>query len=251
MLFSIIDSIVHTVHSSITFVLGQTYHENRERFIKIYDSFEVYFMAFVFSLFTVAYVLILPFMKLYTDGINDINYIDLWLPILFVSLKLLSLARTPANTAINIAGHFKETKNRSIFEAIINLVCSLLLVNILGIYGVLIGTILALLYRSADMIFYSSKNILYRKSWVTFRRWLINIGLFLVLIFISETLKINPSSYLEIFLLAVLLCVIIIPVYFIICSLFEREVYTYSFGYLRSFLKKVPNQATKSSSYAK
>ncbi|MEH7254803.1 polysaccharide biosynthesis C-terminal domain-containing protein, partial [Neobacillus niacini] len=153
--------------------------------------------------------------------------------------------------AINIAGHFKETKNRSMFEAIINLVCSLLLVNILGIYGVLIGTILALLYRSADMIFYSSKYILYRKSWVTFRRWLINIGLFLVLIFISETLKINPTSYLEIFLFAVLLCAIIIPVYFIICSLFEREVCTYSFGYLRSFLKKLPNQANKSSSYAK
>jgi O-antigen/teichoic acid export membrane protein len=251
MLFSIIDSVVHTVHSSVTFALGQTYHENRENFIKLYDSFETYFMAFVFSLFTVAYILIIPFMKLYTEGINDINYIDFWLPILFVSLKLLSLARTPSSTAIDIAGHFKETKNRSILETIINLVCSLLLVNIFGMYGVLLGTIIALLYRSADMIFYTSKNILYRKSWITIRRWLLNTGLFLILIIISELLNIDPSSYIDIFLWAVFLSVIVIPVYLITCSLFERDVFDYSKSYFKNIIRKVTYKGIRPKLFAK
>lgn len=158
MIFTIIDNIVNTVNTSVRFALGQSYHEGRSRFIKLYDAYELYFMAFVFSLLTIAYILILPFITLYTSGVNDVNYVLYWIPILFVAQKLLINARSSANNVINIAGHFKNTLSRSLLESGINLGASLILVNFMGIYGVLLGTVAALVYRSTDIIFMPTGN---------------------------------------------------------------------------------------------
>ncbi|TWD97410.1 O-antigen/teichoic acid export membrane protein [Neobacillus bataviensis] len=238
MLFSIIDNLVTTVSGSITFVLGQTFHDSKEKFLKLFDAYEVYFMALVFSLFTVTYILVLPFMRLYTAGIHDINYIDKWLPILFVSIKLLVYARSSCNNVINIAGHFKKTQYRSIFESAINLVGSLLFVNLFGIYGVLLGTLLAVLYRSTDIVIYANKTILGRSPWRTAKRWLFNAILFLIIIFITHSMKINPTSYLTVFVYAVVLTIILSFIYFFTNSLLERETYLYSKNFVSTFLHK-------------
>ncbi|NHM29992.1 sugar isomerase [Neobacillus terrae] len=246
MLFSIIDNIINTVSSSITFVLGQSFHDSKEKFLKLYDAYEVYFMAFAFSLFTVTYLLVLPFMKIYTAGIDDINYIDKWLPILFVSIKLLIYPRSAGNNAINIAGHFKKTQYRSILESAINLVFSLIFVKLLGIYGVLLGTLFAVLYRSTDIIIYSNKNIIGRSPLKTVKRWLVYTCVFIIIIFTSEFININPGSYITVFGVAFFLTVMTFLIYFTAGSLMEQKVYHYAKEHLKARLnrskKKLQNQ---------
>jgi hypothetical protein len=68
------------------------------------------------------------------------------------------------------AGKFKETQSRAIMEAIINLVVSLILVNVIGMYGLLIGTILSFTYRTTDIILFANKNILQTSSKNSFVR---------------------------------------------------------------------------------
>ncbi len=70
---------------------------------------------------------------------------------------------------ISFAQHFRQTQWRSVLESGINLsvsICAVLLLRgrteLSGIYGVLIGTIAALLYRSNDMILYANRRILHR-----------------------------------------------------------------------------------------
>ncbi|RDU37121.1 sugar isomerase [Neobacillus piezotolerans] len=234
MVFTMVETIASTVNGSITFLLGQSYQNNKSKFMRLFNTYEVYYMAFVFSLFTITYILILPFMKLYTSGIDDINYIDKWLPVLFISIKLLINARSACNNIINIAGHFKQTQIRSISETIINIVLSIVFVNLLGIYGVLLGTLVAVIYRTIDIIIYTNKYILGRNPWVTVRRWLTNVGCFIVLINISNGININPTSYKTFIIFAVILTVILLPIYFIFISIFERE----SFRYTKSFFYK-------------
>jgi O-antigen/teichoic acid export membrane protein len=238
MIFNIIDNIIVTINSSLTAALGQTYFESKERFLEFYDAYETYFMAIIFSLFTIAYILILPFMTLYTEGITDINYIDKLLPILFIIIKLLSNARFSSNNAINIAGHFKKTQYRSLLESGINIVFTLIFVQIWGIYGALLGTITALLYRSIDMIFYSSKNILERSPFITSRRWLINVSLFLLIIFVTNKIDINPTTYIGIFIWGAVLVALIVPIYLIVSSLFERKVLRYTLGFFKRLFKE-------------
>lgn len=106
-------------------------------------------------------LVIAPFEMLYTHGVTDANY---WRPffgiLLSVAMALYSI-RLPYTQIIFSAGHFKETQNASIIEAIVNLGVSILLVYKFGLIGVAIGTIVALLYRTIYCMWYLSKNILY------------------------------------------------------------------------------------------
>lgn len=53
--------------------------------------FEVYYLAFIMGLYCVAYVMILPFLKLYTSGVVDVNYLDGTLATLFIIIFILSM----------------------------------------------------------------------------------------------------------------------------------------------------------------
>ena len=126
-------------------------------------------------------------MKIYTDC-TDINYIDWKLPVLIGAFQLLTYGRTSANFVISIAGKFKETQWRAWLETIINLVVSFVCVFEFGIYGVLAGTIAALLYRANDIIIFANKVILNRSPWPTYRRWLINLLIFVIMVAVFTNL---------------------------------------------------------------
>ena len=91
-------------------------------------------------------------------------------------------ARRTSSQVINFAGHFQQTQWRSVLESAINLTVSIFLVSKIGIYGVLLGTIAALLYRTNDIIIYTNRKILNRSPWKTYRRWGVNMGLMIALV---------------------------------------------------------------------
>ena len=79
-----LQKVIDLPFKSLSFSLGQTFHVDRNRFLKQIDLVESFNSALVYALFSVALFLFLPFMRLYTAGITDINYIDPYLAILFV-----------------------------------------------------------------------------------------------------------------------------------------------------------------------
>lgn len=166
--------------NSIRFALGQTFQINREEYKKQIDIVESFNSAIHYALYAVALYLMLPFMRLYTAGVTDINYVDPWLAILFVAINLLDKSRTPMLLTIEYAGHFRKTIRQTVTESALNLVVSLIGVYFLGIYGVLIGTVTALAYRTNEIILYSNHKILHRSAKKTYGIYLINIVLFVL-----------------------------------------------------------------------
>ena len=65
-------------------------------------------------------ILYIPFIRIYTDGITDANYIRPMLALLFVIIGLVQNIRSPGITLICAAGHYSATQNRAILEALIN-----------------------------------------------------------------------------------------------------------------------------------
>lgn len=238
MLFGMISTTLTTVTASFSFLLGQSFHVNKERFIKLYDSYELYYMTLVFALYSVANFFILPFMRLYTAGVTDVNYIDSYLPLLFISTYLLSCGRSAPNQSINFSGHFKQTQSRSILESIINICVSLIAVHFWGIYGVLVGTIAALLYRSNDMIIYANHIILKRKVWGTYKRWIINLCLFIIVLIINRFLKFQLDSYVKIFAVCIPYAICTMVLFFGVASLSEPQTAKFTFGILKSKIKR-------------
>ena len=248
MLFGIIATTILNF-SGISFVLGQTFNTDRKKFEKMLDAYEIFNMILTFSLFCIANIFILPFLSLYTRGITDVSYIDVYLPYLFIASYLLSNGRNSSSLVINYAGHFKQTQWRSILESVINITVSLTCVFQFGIYGVLIGTIAALLYRTNDMIIYANRKILNRNPWKTYRRWLVNLALFVAVTLLSKPIfaHISLDTYPKIIMWAAITCIVVIPLFFAVSSLFDRETYRYAKSIIAPYLQRIFHRSGRQS----
>lgn len=243
MLFGMIGTTISTINSGVSFAMGQAYNTDKKKFNILYNAFETYNMSLTFSLYCVATIFIIPFLKLYTAGVTDVNYFDKLLPYLFVATYLLSNGRSAAQRVIEYAGHFKLTQDRSIIESVINVIVSLVGVVKFGIYGVLLGTIAALLYRTNDMILYSSKKLLKRSPFKTYLKWGTNLLLYItfIIIFNKVLLKISLDNYLIIILCAGLVSIVVVSIFFIVGSLIDKESFKYCTSFMRKYIKKKVN----------
>lgn len=126
---------------------------------KVYKEYECGYYMIVTWVYTCTYILILPFIRLYTKGVSDGNYISSSLAFVFTIIGVLNALRTPQSTVVSAAGHFKKTRYRAMIEITINIIASLILVNCLGMIGVLLGSICSYFYRTIDFIIYTPRNI--------------------------------------------------------------------------------------------
>ena len=238
LIFGLVKTVTVVVSGSFTYALGQSYSE-RERFLRIFNAYETFTLAITFSLFCITQILILPFLKLYTAGVMDMNYIDQYLPWLFIVFYVLHNGRNSSSNVISIAQKFEDTKWRSILESVINVAVSVIMVIKFGVYGVLIGTIVALLYRTNDMIIYAA-GIIKRSPLVTYKRWGRNILIFAGITVLISQINIPADNYKELFISTLLLSITVIPVFILINSLAERESAKYAWLILKNMLHKTP-----------
>lgn len=236
MIFGMVKSVTITISDSFLYALGQAYSD-KEKFEKMHNAYEVYNMAFTFAIFCITGLIILPFLKLYTAGITDINYIDSKVAILFMLFYLLANGRKSSQVVINIAQEFDNTKWRSVIEAIINLSLSIILTTKFGIYGVLLGTIAALLYRANDVILYAAK-LLEKSPLVTYGRWIRNFCLVIVFMLIQSKMTLELDSYFKIMIYGGTLCAVVIPSFIGMNIVCEPQTFNYMYSLIRNVLFK-------------
>lgn len=224
MVMNLASNLISQIGNGFVYRLGQLFYKDRNHFLKINRIFEVVNLAAVFSCFTVIYVLIIPFIRLYTRGITDVDYIDYRLPLLFVMVQLLSNGRSVMGNIINYAGKYKETQYRSILESVINLSVSFILVTKCGVYGVLIGTIVALLYRTNDIVLYVNHRILNKSAWKSYRGWMIDFTVFFILIWCSHRLPVSIDNYWQLMGYGIIWGIISVGVFAVVQIIFERKV---------------------------
>ena len=240
MIVDIISTLIGNIHNGFAFRLGQLYNTDKERYKHTYDTYETFYMALSMALYAMTFIFLLPFMRLYMEGVEDANYLDRLLPILFVSIKLLVSSRALAGATITYAGHFKKTQWRSVLESIINLGVSVAAIlflrqyNIMwGMYGVLIGTIAALLYRANDMIIYTSRHILGVSPWKTYRKWIVDLAAFAAVYGLSKLVPIHATGYLELILYAAGYCLATFALFGILNFVFFRKHILSAFRYFK------------------
>lgn len=241
MIVTHLESILDIPFNSVSFALGQLFFSDRKKFIRQIDIAESLNSAAYYAVFSVAYFLFVPFMRLYTKGVTDINYADPVLALLFVLTTLLNKSRAPMLNTISYAGHFKATLPASILESAINIATSLIGVHFLGIYGVLLGTVAALLYRTNDIILYTNRKILNRSALKTYTVYLIDIVVFVLLQFVFRILfdSLWINSYLRFFIAGVICTGISVAAAFGAQILFFPDCRSTVHQFLRSMLRKL------------
>ena len=113
--------------------------------------------TFVFGLTA---ILIVPFVRVYTLGIHDANYIQPLFAALIVAANAGHCLRLPYNIIILAAGHYKQTQRNYIVAAVINIVVSVVTVKAWGLIGIAIGTLAAMGYQTIWMAIYDSRNLI-------------------------------------------------------------------------------------------
>ena len=152
-----------SVSNGIEAILGELWARNNKQ--ELSDFFEWVEWAIhnlVILIFGCTGTLIVPFVMLYTQGINDANYNQFEFAVLIVLAHALHCIRLPYHMMIKASGRFKETQSNYFIAAIINLLVSIITVKLMGLIGVAIGTFIAMLYQTVWMAVYNSKNIFNR-----------------------------------------------------------------------------------------
>ena len=101
---------------------------------------------------------------------------------------------------------------------------SLILVQFIGLRGVLIGTGLAGLYRTTDSIIYTNKYVLERSSYTELRMVGINFFLYFMIAFAAYRLIVlNCSGYTELLLAAITVGIIVVAIFGIVFYWLNRN----------------------------
>ena len=235
--FNMIKSILFSFLDGVQYALAQTFHSDFPSFLKMQERFEASYMTLTFALYSVLYILITPFLTLYTKNITDIQYVDKMLPLLFTLVFLLQGARGPMQLVTEYAQHFKQTRSQAIIETGINLIVTITSVYKFGIYGALIGTIAALLYRANAIIIYANRKILKKSPLVTYKRWGWNVSLFLILFVINRMIDFRVDNFYTFVILAVLSSLCVFGIYSLGLRVFERDAFYWLINVLK---KKIP-----------
>lgn len=176
MIVSHIQNFAVSFSSGMEAVFGDMLARNENQ--QLHNSFRVYestLSVVAIILFSTTAVLIVPFIKLYTQGITDADYMRPWFAFIMVLTALSYCLRLPYHAMVIAAGHFKQTSVAAYGEAIINIVLSIILVSKYGLVGATVATFIATWYRFIYYVIYLSKNIFYREKSIFLKRFIINI----------------------------------------------------------------------------
>lgn len=167
-------SLVQALTSGISSTIGQAYaREDWKELNQKLDLFEYIIFLVVSFMFTVSALLITPFVLIYTSGIKDANYNQPVLGILLVISEALYIIKLPHLQLSYDANKFKEITKPAFTEAIINIVISLILIQRYSFNGILIGTIIAMAYRMAFQVYYTSKIVKNRVQTIFYKKFLL------------------------------------------------------------------------------
>ena len=134
---------------------------------KEYTAIERNFRFFEFLIFASTAVvfssvgaLIIPFVKLYTKNVTDVNYILPLFAALITVTDAVYCLRHPYLILVQATGNYEATKRGALAEAVINIVTSVVLLSLIGLNGVIIGTLIANLFRTIQYALFISKHII-------------------------------------------------------------------------------------------
>lgn len=223
LVYANLNTMVAMIYGSSYFILGQTFHKNKQKYLELHDGFEAMVSSISFSVTTITYILILPFIEYYTRGIKDIVYVDQYLPLLFCMVHILSNCRLISGNLINICNRPDLTNKASIIETIMNLTLSITFALLWGLHGVLIATIIALAYKTNFIIIISNRKLLNRSPLKTYLTLGINVFIFLIFVFMRSFWNIKVYSFAEFIFYAIPVSIIVFIVFFIVNILINRE----------------------------
>lgn len=201
--YGIRELIVSTMSGIKSFIGNLFAQQDSKNVNQSFDKIEWIVHSVTSLLFTITGILIIPFVKIYTKNIVDVDYILPLFAIILVLSQGIYCIRLPYSYMIQAAGHYKETQISAFIEALLNVVLSILLVFKFGLVGIVIGTLISMTYRTFYMVWYLSKNIIHRPLRHFIEYFTTDIFYIVSVSFLLHFINCNADTYIQWFIYAI------------------------------------------------
>ena len=210
--------------NGIQALLGELWAKKEyENLNKTFGWFEWAIHIAVIFVFGCTGMLIVPFIQVYTAGVNDAQYTQ----VLFAALMTMAQAghclRLPYNLMILAAGHYKQTQSNYIIAAILNIVISIIAVFNYGLVGVAIGTLVAMVFQTIWMAVYDSKYLIKWPLRNFFKQVAVDVLTVLVCVAITKCFEMVSVSFISWIILAAETAAVWVVIIILINFLFYRK----------------------------
>lgn len=170
--------------------------DDMDKLSKTYKEFETMFQMLWTWVFSCLAVLYLPFIRVYTSEVTDVQYILPTVCTFFILIGAFWTIRNQQSILIVAAGKYEEIRNGSIIEAVLTIIFSTAGFMMYGLVGMLGGRLIAAIYRATDFAIFCNKYIV--RTSIRFTLW--QIGLSIVTVCISYAVltlvfRSYPDSY--------------------------------------------------------
>lgn len=149
--------------------------DDAEKLSKTYKEFETIFQMIWTWVFSCLSILYLPFIRVYTLKVTDVQYVLPTDCLLFTLIGAFWTIRNQQSILINAAGKYNEIRNGSVIEAALTGTLSLVGFKMFGLTGLLGGRLLATVYRAMDFVLICNKHIV--KIPIHFTLWQIGLSM--------------------------------------------------------------------------
>lgn len=167
-------------------LIAKKEHDNLR---KTTSEFEVAYYFILSVVYGLTMALLLPFIEIYTRNFYDANYYIPSLAVLMVLNGICYSVKVPQSMLMISAGMYKEQRWRATAQAIIIVVGGIVLVQFMGLQGIMISSILSNVYRTIDLLLYVPKHITHSSIPRTARR--------ILGVFINSIIVCLPTSFFE------------------------------------------------------
>ncbi|MDV7750675.1 polysaccharide biosynthesis C-terminal domain-containing protein [Enterococcus faecium] len=205
-------------------LLGDMYaRSERDNLLMTFSRFEWVIHASVTYVYTVAAILIVPFVSVYTSSIIDANYIQPLFGYMMCFAMMVYMIRIPYNYMILAAGHYKQTQISALVEAGLNIAVSIALVYKFGLVGVAFGTFVAMAYRTVYFAIYLRNNIINRPFRFFIKHILCDLTVIITMILSTNWITMVGNGYFGWIILACKVAMICLVECIIINAVFYRN----------------------------
>ncbi|MDC7230569.1 MAG: oligosaccharide flippase family protein [Sphaerochaetaceae bacterium] len=184
-----------SIYSSFGELLAKKEYQTLKRALADFENICYLVMAILFSCLLVLFI---PFLQVYTIGMDDGNYLRPSLALMLSFSLFISVIRYPLSSMIQAAGHYRKTRTRTILQSLIAVTGSFVLAKPFGMYGIILGLILSDIYRTIDVFWYVPHHITHTSTFRSVYRVVLTVSSIFVSVYIANLiLTSSPNSYFE------------------------------------------------------
>ncbi len=224
-----IEKIITSISTGAAAGLGNLIELNdKEQINKTVNQFELIQGGLATVLYTITALLLIPFIRIYTSDMTDINYIQPTFGYVLIVAEVIYCFRCIYSTVSTNANKFRETQLGAILECVVNLVVSLVLVIVFkrGLLGVAIGTVVGMLVRCDFEVIFLSKNVIHRPIGKAVKMFLVSLSVSVISIaFCSFIINYTSIDTLAMWILYAIITALIVGIMaLMLYSIFYKEI---------------------------